>query len=330
MIRTHHILVTGWVVALACTPAPAQKTAAENALKAAVVATGDGAVIDFYQTTPGACEILLGKGATDAHLSALAKLRVGEVAKINMAPVEKLNGTTIAELVKATPKLATLSVPKSFSNADLKLVADVNPSVTELTLFACKVTDEGLAHLSKFKRLKKLNLIRLDGISDACWDGLAAVASLEEIMMSGYPVTGKGVRALGGLKKLSLLDISYCQKLSDEGAGELQHLTSLGQLKVNSTPISNAGVGGFGKLDKLWLLDLANTKVGDAGVATLSPLPKLLVLDLSNNVAVTDASVPALSKLSKLVELKLGGTKVTADGVKKLQAALPKCKIDAR
>jgi len=42
---------------------------------------------------------------------------------------------------------------------------------------------------------------------------------------------------------------------------------------------------------------------------------------------ITDKGLEKLHKLSELTELNVKGAGVSADGVKKLQAALPKCKI---
>jgi len=41
----------------------------------------------------------------------------------------------------------------------------------------------------------------------------------------------------------------------------------------------------------------------------------------------TDAGLDHLAGLTNLEELNVTGTKVTADGIARLQAALPKCKI---
>jgi hypothetical protein len=49
-------------------------------------------------------------------------------------------------------------------------------------------------------------------------------------------------------------------------------------------------------------------------------------LDLGGEV--TDAAIPHLKTLSKLKTLSLFGSKVTDDGVKELQKAIPNCKID--
>ena len=42
----------------------------------------------------------------------------------------------------------------------------------------------------------------------------------------------------------------------------------------------------------------------------------------------TDAGLEHLQRMKQLIEIYLGGTRVTAAGVKKLQQALPNCRID--
>ena len=79
-------------------------------------------------------------------------------------------------------------------------------------------------------------------------------------------------------------------------------------------------------LKNLRFLRLARTSVGDAGLVHLKDLTNLKRLNLEGNI-VTDAGLEHLKGLTNLEELDLRWTKVTDDGVKKLQQALPKCKI---
>jgi len=71
---------------------------------------------------------------------------------------------------------------------------------------------------------------------------------------------------------------------------------------------------------------LIQTKVTDAGLAKRKELPKLhsLVLD---DTAVSDDGLAILRAIPGLTEVQMLRTKVTEVGVKKLAAALPKCKI---
>jgi hypothetical protein len=79
--------------------------------------------------------------------------------------------------------------------------------------------------------------------------------------------------------------------------------------------------------DVVWVrFATTNTKINDAGLRHLKPLSKLRRLEL-NGTNITDAGLVYLKRLSQLETLDLWETQVTDDGVKKLQQALPKCKI---
>ncbi|MGO8689900.1 MAG: hypothetical protein ACLQLG_09715 [Thermoguttaceae bacterium] len=80
------------------------------------------------------------------------------------------------------------------------------------------------------------------------------------------------------------------------------------------------------KLNNLRRLILSGSRVTDAGMVQLKGLARLTCLDLSQT-KVGDAGLDHLKGLTNLRSLTLYSTDVTDGGVKKLQTALPNCKI---
>ena len=70
-----------------------------------------------------------------------------------------------------------------------------------------------------------------------------------------------------------------------------------------------------------------NTEVTDFGLEHLKSLTSLQTLDL-RRTNITDAELVHLEGLTRLRELRLDRRYVTNAGVKKLQTALPNCRID--
>jgi len=73
-------------------------------------------------------------------------------------------------------------------------------------------------------------------------------------------------------------------------------------------------------------VDLSESRVTDAGLEYLKWLTELSQLELQGT-SITDAGLEHLNGLTSLHSLDLSGTKVTDEGVKKLQQALPRCRI---
>jgi hypothetical protein len=117
------------------------------------------------------------------------------------------------------------------------------------------------------------------------------------------------------------------KKVMDADLKMLANLTQLKTLKLDAASnITDEGVKNLAGLKQLTDLGLAQTKVTDAGLKSMTGLTELknLALGFDN---ITDAGLESLAGLKKLENLGLPFTKVTPDGVKKLQQALPNCKI---
>ena len=109
---------------------------------------------------------------------------------------------------------------------------------------------------------------------------------------------------------------------------DLEHLVYLnfpGALDLGRASVTDAGIDILNKL-RIHDLVLSDTKVTDAGLERLK-LKWLNTLEL-DGTKVTDAGLEHLTNMNRLEWLILKRTRVTDEGVKKLQQALPKCQID--
>ena len=115
-------------------------------------------------------------------------------------------------------------------------------------------------------------------------------------------------------------------RISDAGLQHLEGLTQLECLNIENTRISDAGLShlaGLAQLRELWL---SGTQITDAGLVHLAGLPGLQLLWL-DETPITDSGLSHLAGLPRLQVLNLINTKGTDAGVKKLQQALPNCRI---
>ena len=189
-----------------------------------------------------------------------------------------------------------------------------------------QVTDAGLAHLAGLPHLQSL-LLDHTAITEAGLAHLAATTQLNRLgVINSNQVTDAWLAHLAGLNQLEFLGLAGT-KITDAGLAHLARLNHLQVLWLNNTEITDAGLAylaGLNQLDALWLSD---TKITDAGLAYLAGLTQLQVLYLADT-KITDAGLAHLARSSHLYELGLENTKVTNAGVKKLQQALPNCKIE--
>ena len=225
--------------------------------------------------------------------------------------------------------------------------------VVELNLyFAEYVTDEGMAALKGWKKLKRLNA-RGTKISDATLDHISGIASLESVNVGSAMVTDVGIERLVSLPNLKGLSIGG-NELGDAGLHALREMPGLVSLDLGGTQgtdsnlwsinMSEVGLEAVLTLKELRELKLACSSVGVgvegtrfATVSTMNvsaqwlermkALPRLEKLRLQGCGRVDDAAIPALLALKNLNEVDLKGTAVTEKGIAALRAAKPKTRI---
>jgi len=110
--------------------------------------------------------------------------------------------------------------------------------------------------------------------------------------------------------------------VDDASLMAIKQLTDVKTLWLGSTKVTDAGLVHLEGLTNLQELFLGNTMVIDAGIVhfdgTFAP----------DNSQITDAGLEYLKGLTNLEFLVLLDTQVTGEGVKKLQQALPNCKMN--
>jgi Leucine-rich repeat (LRR) protein len=224
------------------------------------------------------------------------------------------------------------------------------PGIVELNLhFAEYVTDEGLAAIKGWKRLKRLNvhgtkisdttLEHISGIStlesvnvgsamitDVGLERLTTLPNLKELTMGGNELGDAGLQALRQMPGLTYLDLSGRQgtdsnvwaiAMSDAGLDAVLSLKDLRELRFSCTFV---GIGIEGQR----FATVSAMSVNTRWLESMKSLKKLERLKLQGCNRVDDESLAVLASFPAIRELDLKGTSVTEKGLAMFRAAKPK------
>jgi hypothetical protein len=227
------------------------------------------------------------------------------------------------------------------------------PGIVDLNLyFAEYVTDEGLAAIKGWKKLKRLNvhgtkvsdttLEHISGITtletvnvgsamvtDVGLERLSSLTNLKELTIGGNELGDAGLQALRQLPGLTFLDLSGRQgtdsnvwtiSMSDTGLEALLTLKELRELRFGCTSL---GVGIEGQR----FATVSAMSVTSRWLEQMRALPKLEKLKVQGCDRVDDDAMNVLAKFPMLKEVDLKGTAVTEKGVAILRAAKPKVRV---
>lgn len=226
-------------------------------------------------------------------------------------------------------------------------------NIEELDLrFAEYITDEGLAAIKDWRKLKRL-ILHGTKISDTTLDHIAGITSivslnigsamitdvglerlavlpnLKDLTMGGNELGDAGLQALRQLPGLTYLDLSGRQgtdsnvwaiSMSDLGMDAVLTLKELRELRFGCTSI---GVG----IEGAKFATVSMMSVTNRWVEMMKSLPKLERLKLQGCDRVDDDGARILAAIPNLKEIDLKGTAVTEKGLAALRAAKPKAVI---
>jgi beta-lactamase regulating signal transducer with metallopeptidase domain len=228
----------------------------------------------------------------------------------------------------AAPRPLSGTDEKAFTEIE-KMGGKIKMNASNLpivTLDGARFTDASLLPLEQCTDLQML-IVFQTSVTDAGLEHIRGLTKLRSLNLSNPDITDAGLKQLEGMTQLHALWLSSTQ-VTDAGLEYLKdHFPDLDFLYLSETKISDAGLKNLEGLLQLTALNLGKTQITDAGLQHVKALANLRFLFL-DDTAVTDAGLAHLNGLRGLQQLSLRNTQVTAAGAKKLEQALPKCKIE--
>lgn len=204
------------------------------------------------------------------------------------------------------------------------------PKLNRLFLKEGQATDEGLRHVAELSDLETFFAWDAPHLTDAGVEHLAKLRKLRRIHINGSQIGDGALKVFGGLKNLEDLSLQGNQ-FTDGGIPHLSHLKSLKSLWIglSQTKLSEVMVPHLSRLENLEELDLQQIPLTDQGVKELKSLTKIRQLYLYGSpdadLTITDTSADVLANFKQLENLGIQNCRMTDDAVRQL-AALPKLK----
>lgn len=164
----------------------------------------------------------------------------------------------------------------------------------KLDLFNTKVSDDDLGYLlSSLDDLRFLSLAQTK-VSDRGLVHVTRLKRLQELHLDYTGITNEGLSLLAGISSLQILDLKHT-RISDEGLAKLKPLKGLRGLYLTRTAVTDAGLVHLKSFRELETLMLWDTGVSDKGLVHLEGLSKLRELILWGT-HVTDTGVERLGR----------------------------------
>lgn len=223
------------------------------------------------------------------------------------------------ENLKSLPKLSFLQLFKATLDEEACQVLAEFPALEQIRCAQTRVGDAELAHISKIRSLKAIDLSDCNRVTPV---GLKLLAEgcpkLVFLKVWGKSIGNDAMNIVAQMESLRVLGL-VDTAVNDEGVKKLRDL-NLTEIHLFRTSVGDEGIKVFATMPNMSTLNLRDTKVSDEAMAAIAGLKKLRKLDLSEctSPGITDASADAIAKLGSLQQLNLWSTKITDEGVAKL------------
>jgi internalin A len=282
--------------------------------------------------------ILFGAASSVSWITALggtvARDRSGRITGVNLAT----SWVTDSDLPKLAAEPALTRLDLSMTRITDRGLLGLKPlsNLTDVNLYYAEtITDQGLAVLKYWKRLKRLNL-RGTKLTDSTLQILNGLTTLEFLDIGFAQVTDSGLSQLTALANLKEFAVGG-NKLTDAGLQTLRLMPSLTSLDLSgaqrtdsglwSVSLTESGLETLATLKELQHLRLNGIAVSPLGLSKLTGLTKLTRLDLQSCARITDDVVPVLKSLPALRIVDLSATAVTEAGIARLRQACPNLRV---
>lgn len=276
------------------------------------------------------------------------KLAEADLAKLNaLSTIDNLQlpdcdvTDGVITHLSALTRLKSLVLPKTKTTGAM---VEQFTQLEHLNLADTKANDEGLKNIDRLTRLFSIDLSDTQ-ITDASTHKLSRLPALRYLNLAGTSVSDAGVRQLPLrlLVQLNLADTKITDSsmptlaasqveslnlddtaVTSAGISKLKTSTNLTKLSAQGLNCSVAAASDLASIPTLTELILSKATISDAEVEKLSASRSLQSLNLAQT-NVSDRSVASLLRM-RTHSLDLQGTKVTADGIKRLVSSHPSLK----
>mmetsp|Transcript_24385 Transcript_24385/g.38269 ORF Transcript_24385/g.38269 Transcript_24385/m.38269 type:complete len:969 (+) Transcript_24385:327-3233(+) len=189
-----------------------------------------------------------------------------------------------------------------------------------LHLARCPITDDGLVHLSKLKKLQELDLNGCSKLSSQALSiALGKLVCLFSLDVSYCPGILRSPWQ-GNINALKSLELNY-SAVRDSHLSRLKHLPMLEELNLDSCLIGDWGVAHLADnnvVPNLTSLDLADTDISDFAMQKIAQFEHLKNLSLFY-CNISNAGLRHLSSMKKLEVLNLDSREIGDDGLRYLR-----------